>query len=359
MTRIIIDCDPGNGIPGANVDDALALLYAAHHPDLDVAAVWTVFGNTSASEGGDAARALLAAEGVEVDIVEGSDTPLSGDRQAWRARLDAPSQDPDVVALWGARTVSRRDERPGAEDVPTDSSNLAVRAVELLRREVGVHRPVAVHITKGIPVAGGMAGGSADAAAALVAADRLLGLGLHREELEARAAELGSDIPFCLRGGTVLGTGRGEALTTLLHPGPELHWVVATARGGLSTPQVYAELDRQRAMAAGPQPADEPRADALVDALASAEVRAVAQALGNDMQAAAIALMPGLRRTLHAGREAGALAAMVSGSGPTCVLLCDGAEHAVAVATELSGRGVAREVRVTRGPVRGAHLLGT
>ena len=272
-----------------------------------------------------------------------------------------------ALDLWERVTVSFTDgdgdvvsvDGPGAEDVPTDSSNLAVRAVELLRREVGVHRPVAVHITKGIPVAGGMAGGSADAAAALVAADRLLGLGLHREELEARAAELGSDIPFCLRGGTVLGTGRGEALTTLLHPGPELHWVVATARGGLSTPQVYAELDRQRAMAAGPQPADEPRADALVDALASAEVRAVAQALGNDMQAAAIALMPGLRRTLHAGREAGALAAMVSGSGPTCVLLCDGAEHAVAVATELSGRGVAREVRVTRGPVRGAHLLGT
>lgn len=266
-----------------------------------------------------------------------------------RVTVSFTDGDADVVAVHG----------PGAEDVPTDPSNLAVRAVDLVRDSAGVDRPVTVHITKGVPVAGGMAGGSADAAAALVAADRLFGLDLGREELEVRAAELGSDVPFCLRGGTVLGTDRGQALTTLLHPGPELHWVVATARGGLSTPSVYAELDRQRAATTGSDAGAPPCADELLDALTCAEVERVAKALDNDMQAAAIALMPGLRRTLRAGREAGALAAMVSGSGPTCVLLCDGAEHAVSVATELSGRGVAREVRVTRGPVRGAHLLGT
>lgn len=245
-------------------------------------------------------------------------------------------------------------EGPSAAEVPTDRSNLAARAVDLLREEAGDPRPLAVHIVKGIPVAGGMAGGSADCAAALVAANRLLGLGLGRDELERRAALLGSDIPFCVRGGTVLGTGRGEELATLLHPGPELHWVVATADGSLSTPAVYAELDRQRASSERPRLGS---TDALLAALTGGSPHAVAAALGNDLQSAAVALRPALRRTLRAGRESGALAGLVSGSGPTCVFLCESADAAVGVATELSGHGVAREVRVARGPVRGAHLV--
>ncbi|HJC29876.1 MAG TPA: 4-(cytidine 5'-diphospho)-2-C-methyl-D-erythritol kinase [Candidatus Dietzia intestinipullorum] len=272
-----------------------------------------------------------------------------------------------AVDLWEEVTVAVSDDDeltvsgPDATQVPTDRSNLAARAVDLLREEAGARERLAVHIHKGVPVAGGMAGGSADAAAALVATDRLLGLGLGRAELEERAARLGSDIPFCVRGGTALGTGRGEELATLLHARAEQHIVVATIAGGLSTPAVYAELDRLREQRAA-EGRDLPRvgsADPLIRALAGDDPRAVAPRLGNDLQAAALSLLPALRRTLRAGEEAGALRAMVSGSGPTCLFFCADHDSALAVATEVSELGVARELRITRGPVSGAHIPDT
>src|SRR5699024_1616121 len=234
-----------------------------------------------------------------------------------------------AVDLWEEVTVPVSDDDeltvsgPDATQVPTDRSNLAARAVDLLREEAGARERLAVHIHKGVPVAGGMAGGSADAAAALVATDRLLGLGLGRAAMEERAARLGSDVPFCIRGGTALGTGRGEKLATLLHARAEQHIVVALADGGLSTPTVFAELDRLRAgrdpADPGRDPADPerglPRAggvDPLVVALAGDDPAAVAGLLANDMEAAALSLMPALRRTLRVGREAGALHGMVS-----------------------------------------------
>ncbi|MCZ4541458.1 4-(cytidine 5'-diphospho)-2-C-methyl-D-erythritol kinase [Dietzia maris] len=289
-----------------------------------------------------------------------------------------------AVDLWERVTVSLDDADddsevvvtgPGAPQVPTDRTNLAARAVDLLREEAGSDARIAIRIHKGVPVAGGMAGGSADAAAALVATDRLLGLGLGRAALEERAARLGSDVPFCIRGGTALGTGRGEKLATLLHARAEQHIVVALADGGLSTPTVFAELDRLRAerdrLRAERDPADPgrdpadperglPRAggvDPLVAALAGDDPAAVAGLLANDMEAAALSLMPALRRTLRVGREAGALHGMVSGSGPTCLFFCTDRDHAIAVAAEISEHGVAREVRVTRGPVGGAHIV--
>lgn len=289
-----------------------------------------------------------------------------------------------AVDLWERVTVSLDDADddsevvvtgPGAPQVPTDRTNLAARAVDLLREEAGSDARIAIRIHKGVPVAGGMAGGSADAAAALVATDRLLGLGLGRAALEERAARLGSDVPFCIRGGTALGTGRGEKLATLLHARAEQHIVVALADGGLSTPTVFAELDRLRAerdrLRAERDPADPgrdpadperglPRAggvDPLVVALAGDDPAAVAGLLANDMEAAALSLMPALRRTLRVGREAGALHGMVSGSGPTCLFFCTDRDHAIAVAAEISEHGVAREVRVTRGPVGGAHIV--
>lgn len=244
---------------------------------------------------------------------------------------------------------------PGADRVPTDRSNLAARAVDLLRKEAGANARIAIRIRKGVPVAGGMAGGSADAAAALVATDRLLGLGLSRAELEQRAAVLGSDVPFCIRGGTAMGTGRGEKLATLLHARAEQHVVVALADGGLSTPEVFAELDRLRE--ARP---DLPRAggtEPLVQALAGQDPAAVADLLANDMEPAALSLVPGLRRTLRAGREEGALHGMVSGSGPTCLFFCSDREHAIGVAAGISESGVCREVRITHGPVGGARII--
>lgn len=244
----------------------------------------------------------------------------------------------------------------GHRDVPADATNLAARAVAALAEYAQLaDTTVSIEIDKQIPVAGGMAGGSADAAGALLAAARLWRLDLDREELFDLAASLGSDVPFSLLGGAALGTNRGEKLLPMLHRG-ELHWVIVAAKGGLSTPAVYRELDRLRAGRGETVPPPE-RPDALMVALASGDVHAVAPLLHNDLQPAALSLQPLLRRTLRAGKEAGALAGLVSGSGPTCVFLCDDEEAAISVATELSGLGVAKAVRTAHGPVAGARLI--
>ena len=252
-----------------------------------------------------------------------------------------------VVSVTGSSGVS-------VTDVPVDGRNLAAAAALALAEHVGIEPAVSLHITKGIPVAGGMAGGSADAAAALVACDALWQTGLSRSELARLAAGLGSDVPFCLVGGTALGTGRGEVLTPVLARG-RFHWVVAVADGGLSTPAVYAECDRLRAGSHVPEPRV---GDAVMAALRAGDADALGRALRNDLQEAALSLRPELRETLRTGREAGALGAVVSGSGPTVLLLARGPEHAIDVAVALSATGTARAVKRTHGPVAGARLVG-
>jgi 4-diphosphocytidyl-2-C-methyl-D-erythritol kinase len=244
-------------------------------------------------------------------------------------------------------------EGEGAGDVPLDGSNLALRAVDLLARETGSDPGVHVRITKGIPVAGGMAGGSADAAAALVACDALWGTGLTRDELGALGAELGSDVPFSLHGGTALGTGRGEQLTPVLGHG-SYSWVVALSHGGLSTPAVYAALDRQRET--GPIGVVGDPSQVLA-ALRSGDPEQLGRALSNDLEPAAVSLRPELRLLLDTGLDLGALGAVVSGSGPTVVMLARDDGHAVALAAALSGQGVCRSVRRADGPVPGARVV--
>jgi 4-diphosphocytidyl-2-C-methyl-D-erythritol kinase len=241
----------------------------------------------------------------------------------------------------------------GAGEVPTDERNLAWRAAELMADHVGRAPDVEITIEKSIPVAGGMAGGSADAAAVLVGMNALWELGVPRRDLHAMAAELGSDVPFALHGGTALGTGRGEELATVLARNT-FHWVLAFGTGGLSTATVYSEIDRMRE-AGSPPRLDDP--EPLLTALSSGDPHALAPLLGNDLQPAALSLQPNLRRTLRAGGEAGALAGIVSGSGPTCAFLCVSAEAAVAVGAELAGAGVCRTVRVASGPVHGARVV--
>ncbi|WP_067816660.1 4-(cytidine 5'-diphospho)-2-C-methyl-D-erythritol kinase [Nocardia inohanensis] len=241
----------------------------------------------------------------------------------------------------------------GADEVPTDSTNLVWRAAVRLAERTGRAPQVEIGIAKGIPVAGGMAGGSADCAAALVGLNELWELGLGRTELSEIAAELGSDVPFALHGGTALGHGRGEKLLPVLSRNT-FHWVLALAKGGLSTPAVFKELDRLR------EAGDPPRLgqpEELLQALASGDPKQLAPLLGNDLQAAALSLKPELRRTLRGGVGAGALAGIVSGSGPTCAFLCEDEETAVAVAAELSGAGVCRSVRTAHGPVPGARVI--
>jgi 4-diphosphocytidyl-2-C-methyl-D-erythritol kinase len=246
----------------------------------------------------------------------------------------------------------------GAGTVPTDRHNLAWRAVLALAEHAGRDPDVRVVLRKGIPVAGGMGGGSADAAGALVGLAALWRLDVSRDELTELAAGLGSDVPFALHGGTALGTGRGENLVPVLTR-HTFHWVVALDRGGLSTPEVYGELDRLRTQATpnGPAPQRPGGVEPLLEALATGDPRQLALLLGNDLQAAAVSLRPALRRTLRAGVDAGALAGMVSGSGPTCAFLCADGDSAVRVAAELAGVGVCRTVRVASGPVPGARVL--
>lgn len=237
--------------------------------------------------------------------------------------------------------------------VPADRTNLAWRAAELLASRAGVDPDARLTIRKAIPVAGGMAGGSADAAGALVACDALWGLGTPRDDLDAMAAELGSDVTFALHGGTAIGTGRGERLTPVLSTGT-FHWVFALADGGLSTPAVYRECDRLREGALVPEPTV---STALLQALRAGDAVALGSALANDLQSAAISLRPQLALTLEVGLDHGALGAIVSGSGPTCAFLVHDAEAALDVAVALSGSGTCRTVVRANGPAHGARVV--
>lgn len=245
----------------------------------------------------------------------------------------------------------------GADRVPADGDNLALRAVAALRAEAPAAGPdpTGVHVTiaKRIPVAAGLAGGSADAAAALVACNELWAYGLSQQQLAEIGATVGSDVAFALLGGTAVGRGRGEQLTPALAPATQYHWVLAFADGQLSTPEVYATMDRLRTAEVA-----EPALDAaLMSALRSGEARLLGRALSNDLQQAALALFPALRKTLAAGLELGALGALVAGSGPTCVFLAANANRALDLAVSLSGAGVCRSVARVAGPVPGAAIV--
>jgi 4-diphosphocytidyl-2-C-methyl-D-erythritol kinase len=245
----------------------------------------------------------------------------------------------------------------GADVVPTDSRNLVWRAAELLARSAGVPADATIGIAKSIPAAAGLAGGSADAAAALVALDALWGTRASRADLTELAAQLGSDVPFSLLGGIALGSGRGEQLSPVLARTP-WHWVLGIAGEGLSTPAVYAELDRLRAAGRIPDGTELTPAERVIAALRSGPPAALAAGLCNDLQAPALALRPALRRALSAAADAGAAAVIVSGSGPTVAALAEDEAGAVRLAATLAGAGVFRTVRAVSGPVPGARLVG-
>jgi len=249
---------------------------------------------------------------------------------------------------WGVTVTG-----PYADQVPTDDSNLAIRAARLLASETGIDLPVHITIDKDIPVAGGMAGGSADAAGALVACDALWGLGSSKAGLEELGAELGSDVPFALTGGTAMGSGRGDRLAPVLGRG-HYHWVFALGEIGLSTPTVYAECDRLRATLRVPEPV--PSAS-MMTALRSGDAAALGRALTNDLQPAAISLLPRLEEVLRTGIEYGALGGVVSGSGPTVAFLVSDTEHGLDLAVALTASGTVSVVKRAVGPVAGAHVV--
>lgn len=242
---------------------------------------------------------------------------------------------------------------PYADLVPADGTNLALRAARLLAGAAGIEVPVHITIEKDIPVAAGMAGGSADAAGALLACDALWGVWTSRTVLEDLAAELGSDVPFALLGGTAMGSGRGDQLAPVLGRG-RYSWVLALSDVGLSTPEVYAECDRLRSRLRVPEPT--PSA-AMMTALRSGDAASLGKALSNDLQPAALSLQPRLEEVLRAGMDNGALGGIVSGSGPTVAFLVSDTESSLGLAVALAGLGVAPSVKRALGPVRGAHIL--
>jgi len=276
-----------------------------------------------------------------------------------------------AVSLFDEVTVTRADRTSvlvtgeGGPAVPLGPANLAVRAAVALARATGRRGRgaggVKIEIRKRIPVAAGLAGGSADAAAALVACNELWQTGLSTAELAEIGARVGSDVPFSLAGGTAVGLGRGERLTTALVSG-SYQWVLAFGTTGLSTPDVYAACDRLRASRrtkdGQPVAVPEPQlSTSLMAALRSGDPAAVGPLLTNDLQPAALSLQPLLRRALQAGREHGALGAIVSGSGPTCAFLASSAEAARELAVAVTGAGVCRAVVHVSGPVPGASVV--
>jgi 4-diphosphocytidyl-2-C-methyl-D-erythritol kinase len=267
-----------------------------------------------------------------------------------------------AISIYDDVTVTKRE--PGAgllieisgdhtHGVPADDTNLAARAAQLICQKYELGVDLEIQIRKTIPVAGGMAGGSADAAATIVAIDALFALGLTREEMHKIGSLLGSDVPFMLSGGTAVGRGRGDEVTAALSRGA-YHWVLAVSSVGLSTPAVYGECDRLRA---GMQIATPHVSDQLLQSLLAADAVTLGKSLVNDLQPAACSLRPALRLILDVGQEYGALGSIVSGSGPTVAFLVSDEEHGLDLAVALTSSGVVGSVVRASGPVHGAKVI--
>lgn len=242
-----------------------------------------------------------------------------------------------------------------ADQIPTDQTNLAWKAAELVARACGEEPNIHIQIDKAIPIAAGMAGGSADAAATLVACDAYWNAGIPRDQLDAMAATLGSDVPFMLHGGCALGVGRGDVLSPVMTRG-SFHWVFATFAEGLSTAQIYEKTDDMRGLEFEEAP-EVPTE--LLSALARGDAPALGRLLHNDLQLAAITSRPQLGRVLEQGIDYGALGAIISGSGPTCAFLVRDESSAIDLVVALKASGLVDDVLRTHGPVHGARVIST
>ena len=267
-----------------------------------------------------------------------------------------------AISLFDDVTVATAPEGDGikisisgqtSSGVPADSSNLAVKAAELMIKNYDLPTDLIIKLKKEIPVAGGMAGGSADAAGVIVGLDSLFELGLSRDEMEIVGSKIGSDVPFSICGGVAIGTGRGDQITPALSKG-SYNWVLALSGQGLSTPSVYQECDRLREGLSISAPlVSEP----LMQALRAGDAKALGKALTNELQPAACSLRPALRLVLDVGVDYGALGGIVSGSGPTVAFLVSDDEHAMDLTVALSASGVVSSVVRATGPAHGARII--
>ena len=261
----------------------------------------------------------------------------------------------DEVTVSAADSLKIRGLGALADQIPTDETNLAWKAEKQEPRPCGEDPNIHIQIDKSIPIAAGMAGGSADAAATLVACDTYWNAGIPRDQLDAMAATLGSDVPFMLHGGCALGVGRGDVLSPVMIRG-SFHWVFATFDEGLSTAQIYEKTDELRGLEfeAEPEVPSE-----LLSALARGDAPALGRLLHNDLQLAATTSRPLLGRVLEQGIDYGALGAIVSGSGPTCAFLVRDESSAIDLVVALKASGLVDDVLRTHGPVHGARVIST
>ncbi|MBJ7286706.1 MAG: 4-(cytidine 5'-diphospho)-2-C-methyl-D-erythritol kinase [Candidatus Nanopelagicus sp.] len=240
-----------------------------------------------------------------------------------------------------------------AHGVPVDNSNLAIKAAQLMAKTYDLPPDLIIKLKKEIPVAGGMAGGSADAAGVIVGLDSLFELGISRDEMESVGSKIGADVPFSICGGVAIGTGRGDQITPALAKG-SYNWVLALSGQGLSTPSVYQECDRLRE---GLSIATPQVSEPLMQALRAGDAKALGKALSNELQSAACSLRPALRLVLDVGVDYGALGGIVSGSGPTVAFLVTDDEHAMDLTVALSSSGVVSSVVRATGPAAGARII--
>lgn len=257
------------------------------------------------------------------------------------------------LSLREEKSISVQQKGKASDFFPTGEENIAYRAAQIMIERFKLTNGVDIKIKKEIPIAGGMAGGSADAGATIVAMDALFGLGLKRSEMESIGAELGADVPFTISGGTAIGTNHGEQITPVLARG-NYNWVLAVSSTGLSTPSVYKECDRLRS---GMDITRPHVSENLLKALNHGDTQALGKSLANDLQPAACSLRPALRLILDVGLDYGALGAIVSGSGPTVAFLAENEEHALDLVVALTSSGVVGNVIRATGPVPGARVI--
>ncbi|MFZ8872163.1 MAG: 4-(cytidine 5'-diphospho)-2-C-methyl-D-erythritol kinase [Candidatus Nanopelagicaceae bacterium] len=241
----------------------------------------------------------------------------------------------------------------GKSAIPLGSENLAYKAANLMRKKFEISSGLLIKIKKEIPIAGGMAGGSANAGATIVGIDSLFSLGLKRDEMERIGSEIGADVPFTISGGTAIGTGRGDQITPVLSRG-SYNWDLSLSSSGLSTPAVYIECDRLRE---GLDISKPHVSDSLLHALSQGDAKSLGKSLNNDLQAAACSLKPALRLILDVGIDYGALGGIVSGSGPTVAFLAENEDHALDLVVALTSSGVVGNVIRVAGPVPGARVV--
>ena len=267
-----------------------------------------------------------------------------------------------AISLFDDVTVATADKGEGIKisitgqtsgGVPADNSNLAVKAAQLMIKNYDLPEDLVIKLKKEIPVAGGMAGGSADAAGVIVGLDSLFELGLSRDVMESVGSKIGSDVPFSICGGVAIGTGRGDQITPALAKG-SYNWVLALSGQGLATPSVYQECDRLReGLSIAAPVVSEP----LMQALRAGDAKALGKALTNELQPAACSLRPALRLVLDVGVDYGALGGIVSGSGPTVAFLVSDDDHAMDLTVALSSSGVVSSVVRASGPTNGARII--